>query len=399
MSKVFFQYHPFIENTWMTFQKLYLCKMSSRNGIFFSVYTGACLLIACAKDPAIPSESIEKELKPVLPEQAYSYGTDTLPSHFNSPPLTFISSIQNPITNNGATLGRVLFYDKKLSVNNSISCGSCHLQSKAFSDPKPFSSGFEGGSTTRNSMSIVNTRFSFRFFWDQRATTIEQQVLMPIENHIEMGMNLADLSEKLQAADYYPALFQNAFGSTEITIDKISNALGQFIQSLTSYRSRYDAGMQNGFADFTGSETDGMNLFFSGTINCNQCHTTANFYDTQALNNGLDSIYSDNGRGIITGDSADFGQFKVPSLRNIDKTAPYMHDGRFGTLEQVVEHYNSGMKHHANLDDRLAANGLTGGPPKQYNLTSYQKATVVAFLKTLTDESFLTDIRFSDPFK
>lgn len=373
--------------------------MSSRQRILLFLFIGTYFLIACSKDPIIPFDLPEKELKPVLPEVPYNYGNDTFPSHFNSPPLSFISSIQNPITNNGATLGRVLFYDKKLSLNNTISCGSCHLQSKGFSDPRQFSSGFEGGQTTRNAMAIENTRFSYRFFWDFRALYVESQVLMPIENHVEMGMNLADLAEKLQAVDYYPPLFQKTFGTEEINVSRISIALAEFVQSLNTYRSQYDIGKQNGFADFTSEETDGMNLFFSGTINCNHCHTTANFYDTQTLSNGLDSIYSDNGRGMITGDLADDGKFKVPSLRNIEVSAPYMHDGRFLTLEQVIEHYNSGIQPHRNLDERLTTTGLPGGPPKQYYMTAYQKASVVAFLKTLTDQQFLNDIRFSDPFK
>ncbi|MBA3971586.1 MAG: cytochrome-c peroxidase, partial [Bacteroidetes bacterium] len=275
---------------------------------------GTCLFIACSKDPLVPFDRGEKELRPDLPEQSFLYGNDTLPAHFYTSPLGFISSIQNPITNNGATLGRVLFYDKKLSLNNSISCGSCHDQSKAFSDPNRFSSGFEGEITTRNSMAVENTKFSYRFFWDQRAYLVEEQVLMPIQNHIEMGMNLGDLIEKLQAVDYYPALFQKAFGHSEITVDKLSNALAQFVQSLMTYRSKYDIGKQTGFAGFTALETDGMNIFFSGAINCNHCHTSGNFYGTLALSNGLDSIYSDNGKGLITGDSSDDGQFKVPSL-------------------------------------------------------------------------------------
>ncbi len=380
-------------------QNLYLCCVRSKSNVLVIFSVGLCLLIACSKDPIIPFDLGEKELKPVLPETPFTYGTDTFPSHFNTPPLSSINSIQNPITSDGATLGRVLFYDKKLSANNTISCGSCHLQSKAFSDPRQFSSGFEGAISNRNSMAIVNTRFSFRFFWDQRADYVEEQVLMPIEDHVEMGMNLADLPAKLKAIDYYPTLFEKAFDTSEITLAKIRIALAEFVHSLTSYRSRYDMGMQNGFADFNTLELDGKALFLSGTINCNNCHATENFYETQALNNGLDSIYADNGKGSITGSSSDMARFKVPSLRNIEMSAPYMHDGRFATLEQVVEHYNSGIQQHPNLDDRLTTTGVTGGPPKRYYLTAYQKSSLVAFLKTLTDQTFLTDERFSNPFK
>jgi cytochrome c peroxidase len=248
-------------------------------------------------------------------------------------------------------------------------------------------------------MAIENTRFSFRFFWDRRALYIENQVMMPIQNSVEMGMNLSDLVEKIQAIEYYPALFEKAFGTPEVNTDRISIALGMFVQSMTSYRSKYDAGMSNGFADFSTLEMDGKNLFFSGTINCNHCHTTQNFFDNSPLNNGLDSISADLGVGAVNGDTADDGKFKTPSLRNIEMSAPYMHDGRFSTLEQVVEHYNSGIQHHRNLDDRLTTTGLTGGPPKRYYMTAYQKASIVAFLKTLTDQAFLADARFSDPFQ
>jgi cytochrome c peroxidase len=134
-------------------------------------------------------------------------------------------------------------------------------------------------------------------------------------------------------------------------------------------------------------------------VNCNQCHTTENFFENEALNNGLDSVYADNGKGQLTGNVSDLAKFKVPSLRNVEMTSPYMHDGRFSTLEQVIEHYNSGLMQHPNLDGRLTTTGIVGGPPKQYSLTTYQKSSLVAFLKTLTDEAFLTDERFSDPFR
>ena len=160
--------------------------MGFKRRFLFLLAIGLCLFIACSKDPIISVDLGEREFKLVLPGVPYSYGNDTFPAHFNSPPLSFINSIQNPITNDGATLGRVLFYDRKLSANNAISCGSCHLQSKAFSDPAQFSSGFEGGKTGRNSMAIENTRYSFRFFWDHRATYVEGQVLMPIQNNVEM---------------------------------------------------------------------------------------------------------------------------------------------------------------------------------------------------------------------
>ena len=354
-------------------------------------------LVSCGKEKHAPKA--KGKVAPVLPVQPYNYQV-VFPAHFNVPPTSINNSILsvNPVTNEGATLGRVLFYDKALSVNGRISCGSCHKQENGFSDPDQFSTGFNNEITTRNSMAIVNTRFSFRFFWDRRATGLEQQVLMPIQNHIEMGMDLAALESKLADISYYPPLFEAAFGSSAITTERISYALAQFVHSVVTYQSRYDTGLQNGFADFSQLESDGMNLFMSGTVNCNHCHTGANFSDNQGLINGLDAFYVDGGVGDITGNPEDNGRFKVPSLRNIELTAPYMHDGRFTTLEQVIEQYNSGIQPHPYLDDRLASNGLVGGPPKQYNLTAYQKASLVAFLKTLTDDVMISDPKFSDPF-
>jgi cytochrome c peroxidase len=353
------------------------------------------VFFSCRKDNAV----VFKEPGPLLPAEPFSYANDAFPSYFNTPPLNFVSiPTSNPITDDGATLGRVLFYDKNLSFNNTISCASCHKQENAFSDPGRFSTGFNGGLTPRNSMALVNARFSSRFFWDQRAPSLEAQVLQPIQHPVEMGMTLTGLEDRLRALWYYPELFEKAFGSSEITSDKISKALAQFIRSMNSYRAKYDQGISDNFASFSQLELDGKNLFFSGQFNCNHCHMSENFTINQTLHNGLDSVYADEGRGAITNNPADIGKFKVPTLRNIARSAPYMHDGRFTTLEQVIEHYNSGIMPHPNLDDRLTTTMLPGGPPKQYNMTLYQKQALKAFLLTLTDEAFLSDIRFSDPF-
>lgn len=368
--------------------------------LFFGVLIA---ILSCKKDqvPEISPLSTEGEPVPVLPDTPYDYTAVNFPASFDEPPLSFLNSTSsaNPITNDGATLGRVLFYDKNLSLNKTRSCASCHDQSKAFSDGEMFSKGLYDGLTGRNSMAIMNTRFSFRFFWDQRSLYVENQVLEPIKNHIEMDMSLDALVERLKAVNYYPPLFEKAFGTSEITTEKISFALAQFIHSLVTYNSKYDLGTANNFSNFSQLELDGKNLFMSGSVNCNNCHSTANFYATDARTNGLDSNPLDSGLAHITLDPADVGKFKVPTLRNIEVTGPYMHDGRFSTLEEVIEHYNSGLQPHPNLDDRLASNGQTGGPPKQYNLTDYQKASLVAFLKTLTDYTFLNDIKFSDPFQ
>lgn len=345
----------------------------------------------------------EEEMKPsvvvpVLPTEVFDYAAEELPEHIYTYTVAFF--IDRPIINNHvATLGRVLFYDKQLSKNNTTACASCHLQEYAFSDNRALSEGFAGGHTRRNSMALVNVWLDRTFFWDRRASSLKEQVLMPIQDAIEMGMELEDLEDKLGQVDYYPQLFEAAFGDTTITSERIAESLKQFTETLVSYQSKYDKGLANDFVDFTAQEKEGMDLYFSGQFNCNHCHSDGNFYGRNSLNNGLDSDYEDKGRGEITGDASNNGQFKVPTLRNIELTAPYMHDGRFATLEEVIEHYNSGLQPHPNLDDRLASNNTTGGPPKQYNMTEGQKAALVAFLKTLTDKSFIEDEKFSNPFR
>lgn len=353
---------------------------------------------ACRKDAPIVQQPTEPTL--VLPAQLYTYTLPPMPAHFSQVLLQIWESTpdNNPITDAGATLGRVLFYDRNLSVNRTISCGSCHHQDKGFADPVAASIGHNGGGTRRNASHLVNQAYSRRQFWDQRAANLETQVLMPIQDAVEMGMTLPEVRARLLGIDHYRPLFTEAFGNDSITDVRISRALAQFVRSLASYRTRYDAGEANGFVDFTPMELDGKALFYNGVTRCNQCHMTANFHNQEPRNNGLDAVYADNGRGEITGNSEDNGRFKVPSLRNTELTAPYMHDGRFNTLEEVVEHYNSGIQPHPNLDDRLTVESTIGGTPLQMNLTAYEKQALVAFLKTLTDVPLVNDVRYSDPF-
>ncbi|MEO0341177.1 MAG: cytochrome c peroxidase, partial [Bacteroidota bacterium] len=247
------------------------------------------------------------------------------------------------------------------------------------------------------------------FFWDERAATLEDQVLMPIQDHIEMGMTLEELVPKLQEEDYYHILFERAYGDSIVTSERISLALAQFVRSMVSYQSKYDQGLemargnaQNGLPNFTALENLGMQLF--NGPNCGVCHTTPLQIGIGAQNNGLDAQTTDEGLGAVTRNPRDDGKFKSPSLRNIAVTGPYMHDGRFATLMEVVEHYNSGVQAHPNLDPRLRAGGPggPGGPmnnqPRRLNLTEEEKQALVAFLETLTDEVLLTDEKFSDPF-
>ncbi len=379
---------------------------------------GLTMMVACnnnggeATQPTTnegDAEILAKTLN--LPSEAYNYSNINLPTHFlaanvqatNNTPST------NPTTDLGATLGRVLFYDKNLSANNTISCASCHLQSKSFTDPEAFSTGFEGGKTGRNSMSLANALFyeNGKFFWDERANTLEDQTLMPIQDLVEMGMTLETLVPKLQALDYYQVLFRQAYGDETVTSERISQSLSQFVRAMFSYQSKYDAALNahngpvNGgttLAGLTDEENQGRQLFTSPNAGgCAGCHSTDLFVGIGAQNNGLDATTTDLGLAGVTNDTRDEGKFKAPSLRNVEVTGPYMHDGRFATLEEVVEHYNSGVQDHPALDNRLRVRGTN--QVKRLNFTDAQKSALVAFLKTLTDNTFLTDDKFSDPFK
>lgn len=357
------------------------------------------ILVSCVKDKVI---LIEELPTPSLPETYYNYDDFVKPSYMTGSVYDFFENTpqDNPVTNEGATLGRVLFYDKQLSRNNSISCASCHQQEFAFTDPEQFSTGLYGGATSRNSMALINSFMGFRFFWDVRVNSLEDQTLMPIEHPVEMDMNLQELEDKLALLEYYPELFEDAFGSPEITSERISKALAQFIRSIYSVNSKFDQGVQSNFSNFTAQELMGKDLFFvDSRTNCNGCHQTYYFFDSSPHNNGSSSTYdNDAGLGGITGNSNQIGLFKTPTLRNVEFTAPYFHDGRFANLEEVIEFYNSGIQGNPNLDDRLTTTNFVGGPPRQMNLTQQEKDALVAFLKTLSEPEIRTKERWSDPF-
>lgn len=354
-------------------------------------------------------EILDKVLN--LPTSSFNYAGITTPPHINNPPLNGANNTpsSNPITNDGATLGRVLFYDKMLSANNTIACASCHKQENSFTDPDQFSTGFEGGKTGRNSMSLANARYYLpgSFFWDQRAANLEEQVLMPIQHPVEMGMTLDEVETRLAKQDHYKILFKRAFGDTVINRDRVSRALAQFVRSLVSFQSKYDNGVaalgrppgpNDVFGNFSAAENNGMQLYQQ---HCNRCHGTTLQIANQARNNGLDVEYADNGVGDITKVTADNGKFKVPSLRNVAVTGPYMHDSRFANLQQVIAHYNNGIRNHPNLDQSLRTppNSPNPNQPIRLNLTPVQQQEIIAFLNTLTDNQFLTDVKYSDPFK
>ncbi len=343
-----------------------------------------------------------------LPVQPFNYANITLPFYLQTPQLQDADNtpLNNPITNSGATLGRVLFYDPQLSATNTQSCASCHSQQLGFSDDSPFSRGFEGGFTGRNSMGLAMARFygNGHFFWDERAATLEAQTLMPIQDPVEMGLTLEELEIKLSGQDYYPPLFQAAFGDPEVTSSRVALALSQFIRSMVTFRSRYDQGRQatpgppnTPFVNFTPQENLGKAIFLDPARgNCAVCHGTDAFIAPEPKNNGIDLISQDSGLYHTTLNPADIGRFKVPSLRNIELTAPFMHDGRFETLEEVINHYNNGVRNHINLSPQLRQG--PNGPPRVLNLNPNERAALAAFLRTLTDFEFINDERWSDPF-
>ncbi|MCA9553611.1 MAG: cytochrome-c peroxidase [Myxococcales bacterium] len=366
-----------------------------------------------------PDAGVEPTVELVLPDTPYHYEDELLPAHFRVDTFQAHSRAvylddntpdDNPITNAGATLGRVLFYDQNLSQNRTISCGSCHKQAFGFSDDRVLSVGFEGGNTRRHSMGLTNARFYApgRFFWDQRAATLEDQVLMPMQDPVEMGMTLDQVVARVEEAEYYPALFEAAFGDAAVTTDRISKALAQFVRSILSTKSKYDVGRAmvgdrfEDFPNFTQEENLGKKMVVApppmGGLGCLLCHTGEAFIAVQAMNNGLDLETTDPGYGEVTGAALDDATFKVPSLRNVAVRAPYMHDGRFATLEEVVEHYSTGIQAHPNLPLTGFFPRTADGSVQPLNLSVYRKSCLVAFLKTLTDEELLTDPRFSDPF-
>lgn len=313
----------------------------------------------------------------------------------------------NPVTDAGATLGRVLFHDRRLSVNDRISCASCHQGAEGFTDQRKFSVGFDGVvHTSVHAMRLANGRFygSGRGFWDRRAASLEAQSTAAIQSPVEMGFDSAhggmdSLLAKMAGLSYYPELFRLAFGGTTITEERIQQAIAQYVRSIVSLDSKFDRafadvydvkladrGVTAPFPKFTAQENRGKLLFLlappAGGAGCGSCHEVPTFALTSsAASNGLDA-----GQTAI---------FKAPSLKNVAITGPYMHDGRFATLQQVVEHYASGVQDGPALDYRLRG---VDGHPQRLQLSAADTEALVAFLRTLTDRTLNSDPKFSDPF-
>jgi len=299
----------------------------------------------------------------------------------------------NPLTVERVALGQALFNDPRVSVNDAQSCADCHLPAKAFTDGRKTARGAEGRLGERNSMPLFNLAWKKEFFWDGRAKSLREQVLQPIQNPIEMHQSLTNLVVKLtagKAAADYAARFTAAFGTPEITAEKIALALENYLLTLTSFNAKFDRVLR-GEEKFTAAEQRGFELFSTEYdprrgqfgADCFHCHGGPLFQSQTFANNGLDEVFTDLGRGKITGKNSDAGKFAVPSLRNVALTAPYMHDGRFQTLEEVVAHYSTGVRRSATLDPNLAKHP-DGGVP----LSAADQHALAAFLRTLTDAQF-----------
>lgn len=352
------------------------------------------VLVACRRDPP------EFVPPPISPggHVATPY-TLVIPPGFQPMPIP----PDNPMTVEGMKLGRHLFYEPRLSGNNTMSCASCHLQTHAFTDPERFSTGIDGIQGTRNSMALINMGWDQRFFWDGRAFSLEEQIFFPVRDPIEMHETWPNAVAKLQADDAYVALFNEAFGTTTIDSVLASKAMAQFIRTMISANSKFDKFIrgelqleQDEQLGFLLTQMEGgpppLGQFGADCFHCHP-HGGMRFTDGIIRNNGLDpeGAWADLGLGGVTGLPQDFGKFKTPTLRNVALTAPYMHDGRFQTLEEVIEHYDSGGHPSSTVDPNMKFS--QGG----LQLTAEKKQQLLAFLHTLTDWDFVNDERFSDP--
>ena len=349
-----------------------------------------------------------------LPEEPLEYILD-FPEYYNTDRTTYDKDL--------ATLGRVLFYDKNLSEDRKISCASCHKQELAFSDNVALSDGINQKKTARNSIALGSV-FSFSeyygaesfgripFFWDNRASSVAEQATGSFGNEQEMGLEMHEVVARVNEQPYYAPLFKAAFGRGDemINEENVLEAVSEFVNSMGSFDSKFDQGLsmvrveQGGgnlnslasnydFPNFDEVENLGKAIY---QANCASCHSAILSAPPKTRsNNGLDLEYDDKGIGAYTNASQDMGMFKVPTLRNISLTGPYMHDGRFATLEEVLDHYSNGIQNHQNLDYDLKS----GGQPKQFNFTEEERAALIAFFATGTDVSYTTVDKYSDPFK
>ena len=352
----------------------------------------------------------EPTATPSLPASSFVYRDEelSLPYVFrmsseSQSPLWDTQPADNRTTNAGATLGRVLFYDTRLSVTNTVACATCHEQSHGFATARRFDSGVLGIPLKRNSMALANARYSINRSWfgDMRVNgDLRDLIFVPIDNHDELGMSLYSVEAKLKSTPFYPPLFAVAFGTPEISRDRIAAALAQFVQSMISYRSRADLALNpmanepsNPAAVFNAQEMQGLQIYKDRCVLCHEVSASSNVWQA---NNGLDAIPTDPGTRIpaLQRDGSQ-GVFRAASLRNVALSGPYMHDGRFTKLREVIDHYDHGVQASPHLDFSLRD---VFGAPRRLNLSEYEKNALEAFLNTLTDNAFLNDPKFSDPF-
>lgn len=344
------------------------------------------LLIACTKD------KIGGEVTPY---------TIKAPSHF---PQMLIPE-DNPMTVEGVELGRKLFYEKKLSRDNSISCASCHSPENAFSDPNAVSTGVDNQLGDRNSMALINLGYENAFFWDGRSHTLEEQILQPVPNPVEMQLSWTEAASRLKADVEYKNMFFKAFPTEEIDSTVVAKAIAQFLRTMISGESKYDvmykyenglplsSAEQSIWQTITVEEWAGFDLFKSlNGADCLHCHNGPLAQVQKFSNNGLDATFLDPGRMGVTENPNDEGKFKVPTLRNIALTAPYMHDGRFETLDEVIEHYSSGISQSATIDP-LIEFASQGG----VQLDPQEKDLLLQFLNTFTDYNFVNNPEYREP--
>lgn len=349
------------------------------------------VVAGCRNDP-------EEVLEPAPIDPPGTPLTVEIPANFSPMPIP----ADNPFTVEGVALGRYLFYEELLSGDNTMSCASCHSPEVAFTDDgNQFSTGIDGIQGTRNSMALINLAWDTRYFWDGRVFTLEEQILRPVRDPIEMHETWTNAVDELQAHDAYPGLFQAAFGTSTIDSLLAAKAMAQFLRTMISGNSRFDR-FQRGQLFPTIDEQLGIALTEQEGgpppagqwgADCFHCHPSAGGRHTDGLlhNNGLDSQFTDLGAGGITGLAEDMGRFKTPTLRNVALTAPYMHDGRFQTLEEVIDHYNSGGHPSPTID--VFMKYQVGG----LQLTPEKKQQLLAYLNMLTDMDFVNNPAFQDP--
>ena len=318
------------------------------------------------------------------PERADLLTDQAAPAGYRAVPLTKLAPVASPLTEARAELGRRLFYDKRLSRTGQVACVTCHQQTHAFSDVAPVSSGVDGRTGTRNAPALVNLAWGSTFFWDGRSASLEELVTQPIENPVEMDLSLGDALARIASDSAYVSDFGAAFNGGPPSIEAMQQALASFLRVLVSGNSPYDRHLRGDDSDFGPAAQRGESLFNSDRAACSHCHPVGPLTNDGYFNNGTYVAGGDPGRQALTGLSGDLGKFKVPTLRNVAMSAPYMHDGSLATLSDVIERYARGGRGDPTTDPQIIP----------LSLTDENKADLLAFLDALTDERFLTDPRY-----